>query len=78
MVILDIFFNFGSRIFYFVLYALCVMVSVLALSAEVCGFGARPGQAKYIIIGICSSTLSTQHRSKSRDWSAQSQINVPG
>ena len=55
------------------------MVSVLASSAEGRGFDPRPGQTKDIKIGICC--ISAKHaaiRSKSIDWSAQSQNNVSG
>ena len=50
------------------------MVSVLATSAEGRGFDTRPVQTKDIKIGICC--FSTKHaalRSKSKDWSVQSQ-----
>ena len=56
-----------------------VMVSVLASSAVGRGFDPRPGQTKDFKIGICC--FSAKHaalRSKSKDWSAQSQNNVSG
>ena len=55
------------------------MVSVLASSAEGRGFDPRPGQTKDIKIGICCfSAKHAAFRSKSIDWSAQSQNNVSG
>ena len=57
----------------------CVMVSVLASSAVERGFDPRPGQTKDFKISICC--FSAKHaalRSKSKDWSAQSQNNVSG
>ena len=54
-----------------------VMVSVLASSVEGRGFDPRPGQTEDIKIGIgCFSAKHTAFRSKSIDWSAQSQNNV--
>ena len=56
-----------------------VLVSVLASSAEGRGFDPRPGQTKDIKIGICCfSAKHAAFRSKSIDWSAQSQNNVSG
>ena len=56
-----------------------VMVSMLASSAEGHGFHPRPGQTKDIKIGICCfSAKHTAFRSKTKDWSAQSQNNVSG
>ena len=55
------------------------MVSVLASSAEGRGFDPRPGQTKDI--KICKCCFFAKHaafRSKSIDWSAQSQNNVSG
>ena len=69
--------------FYLCLYIaalLClggVMVNVLASSAEWRGFDPRPGQTKDNKIGICCfSAKHAAFRSKSKDWSAQSQNNV--
>ena len=54
-----------------------VMVSVLASSAEGRGFDPRLGQTKDFKIGICCfSPKHTTLRSKSKDWSAQSQNNL--
>ena len=56
-----------------------VMVSVLASSAEGRGFDPQPGQTKDIKIGVCCfSSKHTAFRSKSIDWSAQSQNNLSG
>ena len=55
------------------------MVSVLALSAEGHRFDPRPDETKDFKIGICC--FSSKHealRSKSNDWSAQSQNNMSG
>ena len=55
------------------------MVSVLAPSAKGRGIDPRPGQTKDIKIGIwCFSAKHVAFRSKSKDWSAQSQNNVSG
>ena len=55
------------------------MVSVLASSVEGRGFDPRPGQTKDIKIGICCVAVKhAAFRSKSIDWSAQSQNNVSG
>ena len=56
-----------------------VMVSVLASSAEGRRFDPRPGQTKDIKIRIgCFSAKHAAFRSKSTDWSPQSQNNVSG
>ena len=55
------------------------MVSVVALSMEGGGFDPRPGQTKDIKIGICCfSAKHAAFKSKSKDWSTQSQYNVFG
>ena len=55
------------------------MVSVLTLSDEGRGFDPWPGQSKDFKIGICCfSAKLAALRSKSKDWSAQSQNNVSG
>ena len=55
------------------------MVSMLTSSPEGHGIDPWPGQTKDIKIGICCfSTKQVAFRSKSKDWSAQSQNNVSG
>ena len=50
------------------------MISMLASSAEGRGEDPRPGQTEDIKIGICCfSAKHAAFRSKSKDWSAQSQ-----
>ena len=56
---------------------MCVMISILALSAVDCGFEPQSGQTNDYEICICC--ISAKHlalRRKSKDWLARNQDNV--
>ena len=52
------------------------MVSMLTLSAIVCGFESRSGQIKDCKIDICCFSTKHAERRKSKDMLAQNQDNV--
>ena len=57
-----------------------VMVNVLASREVECGLETRPGQTKYHKIGMCcfsSKYAALRSKTKSKDWLAWKQNNVP-